>query len=194
MSGKLSNNKANPKFFKKLEGILTKSNTKIPRIKFKDKNYFHAKASFISYSLCITRPLWNALNSNERIAVALHETGHLNYKWRFMYLISLISLLIVLAPVTIFISQPISWIIDFIIFRFLYFYFLSLLSQNDELEADKFVYERVDAKHLLSAIEKNKKGKNSMLIKILYWLFIFPFDLYPKNRTTIIKNYIHHKT
>jgi len=178
-----------PKFFKILESKLRKSKIKTPNIKLKkDDKHSHAKAPLkpVSNSIYFTTRFWNILNLNEKIAVTLHETGHLNSKWRFAYYTSFVGLFLIFAIIQFSISSRIiRFLLDISIFRFPFVALISYISKKDEFFADKFASEKINSKYLWSALNKLKKEIPPPYLVIIYKLVMMPFKTHPTENERI---------
>lgn len=65
-----------PEFFEILEKSL--GGIKVPKIIIKESQTLsNAQAARISYSICFNRRFWDRLTILEKVAVSLHEIGHL---------------------------------------------------------------------------------------------------------------------
>jgi len=175
--------KTHPKLFKELEKILIKSKTKTPKIELIESKDFDAQAFPFPfyYYLYITTGLWNELNLEERLAVILHEIGHLNDKFaKFTSIISVLFFILLL----IFFSSLNHIFISSLILTILFFRFTpySYLSRRVEYNADKFVINWYNKKYLKKAVKKYKTPPRykQWISRILF--FPFPWFLFSEER------------
>jgi len=189
-----------PEFFEILEKSL--AGLKIPKITVgKSRVCFCAKASHLSYSIFFNRVFWGKLNNQERAAVALHETGHLNspvHRFR-IYFILIISLIMIpcfviylymphFIPVNVdfFFYFNILLFMLFIYVRFFLIGILCVVSIWDEYFADDFASQRIDKKYLISALKKLPREKTP-LYRVIYYSLVWPFETHPSIRERIVR-------
>lgn len=168
-----------PEFFEILEKILC--GVRIPKMIVKESKICpNAKASFLSYSIMLNREFWNQLNIQEKVAIIMHEIGHLKSPvQRFhIHTILIVSLLVIPAFFfTIFLPHVIFTISLIIYTRFFFTGILCLVNRWDENFADNFASQKIDKKYLISALKKSPKGKP--LYKLVYYFSVWPFKTHP---------------
>jgi len=192
MTYKVITKKDYPKFFIVLEKILKKSNIETPRMKLeKDDKHFNVKSSMIPFSNSITYTsrAWKIFNDKERIAVALHEIGHINSKFRILIYLSFFILFLLTSIISFYFSLSVFFtILLFLVFlRFPFMAIISYISQVYEFKADKFSKEKYNKKYLKSAIKKTLNEKFHPNLRIIYLLLVKPFCIHPSIKERIYK-------
>jgi Zn-dependent protease with chaperone function len=162
-----------PTFFEAIRKKCKCSVKSLPQIKIiNEKKKFWTQRPLFLNSIYFTKAFWDVLTFNERIAVTLHEVGHIVSHFEYLYVVLIILPFILIGY---FFSYPWNLVLTLIWFfgRGLAVTVCSI-SLLDEKSADDFAAKKINKKYLINALKKFQAGSIPSHPKILSLLFFSP--------------------